>query len=47
MEIQPGLYLLDSKFGWILTGRTTEKESENSEQSMLILSGNASSPIQT
>ena len=37
IEIQPGLYLLGSKLGWILTGRTTESCSETSESSMLIL----------
>ena len=25
--VQPGLYLLASKLGWILTGRTSEAES--------------------
>ena len=37
IEIQPGLYLLGSKLGWILTGRTIERCSETSESSMLIL----------
>ena len=37
IEIQPGLYLLGSKHGWILTGRTSETEPNQSETSMLIL----------
>ncbi|XP_052778713.1 uncharacterized protein LOC128216176 [Mya arenaria] len=37
IEIQPGLYLLASKFGWILTGRTNEVNEESSEANMLIL----------
>ncbi|KAH3747904.1 hypothetical protein DPMN_182339 [Dreissena polymorpha] len=28
MQLQPGLYLLSSKLGWMLTGRTCEQESE-------------------
>ena len=27
IEVQPGLYLLASKLGWKLTGRTSEAES--------------------
>ena len=34
-ELQPGLYLLESKLGWIITGRTAEKSDENQEQSLL------------
>ena len=37
IEVQPGLYLLASKLGWILTGRTSEAESSLNESSMLIL----------
>ena len=37
IEIQPGLYLLASKLGWILTGRTNECESSADETNMLIL----------
>ncbi|VDI78452.1 Hypothetical predicted protein [Mytilus galloprovincialis] len=37
IEIQPGLYLLGSKFGWIITGRTSEKSDGFEEPSMLIL----------
>ena len=31
-EIQPGLYLLGSKLGWILTGRRSETQPHQSEQ---------------
>ncbi|MCG8049164.1 MAG: hypothetical protein N0E48_26780, partial [Candidatus Thiodiazotropha endolucinida] len=37
IEVQPGLYLLASKLGWILTGRTTEGVSNQEETSMLTL----------
>ena len=37
IEVQPGLYLLASKLGWKLTGRTSEAESSLNESSMLIL----------
>ena len=37
IEVQPGLYLLSSKLGWILTGRTTETETSASETNMIIL----------
>lgn len=37
IEVQPGLYLLASKLGWILTGRTNESDSSVNETSMLIL----------
>ena len=36
-EVQPGLYLLASKLGWILTGRMSEVESELNQTNMLIL----------
>ena len=36
-EVQPGLYLLASKLGWILTGRTSEIGSQMNESNMLIL----------
>ena len=36
-ELQPGLYLLGSKLGWIITGRTSERSDENQEQSLLTL----------
>ncbi|CAG2200378.1 unnamed protein product [Mytilus edulis] len=34
IEIQPGLYLLGSKFGWIITGRTSEKSDGFEEPSI-------------
>ena len=37
IEVQPGLYLLASKLGWSLTGRTNESESSADETNMLIL----------
>ena len=37
IEIQPGLYLLSSKLGWILTGRTTDTHSGDTTQSSLFV----------
>lgn len=37
IEIQPGLYMLGSKLGWILAGRTAETVENTAESSMLIL----------
>lgn len=37
VEIQPGLYMLASKLGWILTGRTTENRGEGTESSLFVL----------
>ena len=37
IEIQPGWYLLGSKLGWILTGRTTETSCDRNESHSLIL----------
>ena len=37
MEVQPGLYMLDSKLGWILSGRTSEIVERTTEPSMLLL----------
>lgn len=37
MEVQPGLYMLGSKLGWILSGRTSELVESTTEPSMLIL----------
>ena len=37
IEIQSGLYLLGSKLGWILSGRTSEEVDNKEEASMLIL----------
>ena len=40
VEIQSGLYMLASKLGWILTGRTTEQIEGSTEASALMLSYN-------
>ena len=37
IEIQKGLYVLGSKLGWILAGRTAETVENTAEPSMLIL----------
>ncbi|MCG8033321.1 MAG: DUF1759 domain-containing protein, partial [Candidatus Thiodiazotropha taylori] len=37
IEVQPGLYFLASKLGWILTGRTNDPENNVNETAMLIL----------
>ncbi|XP_052784398.1 uncharacterized protein LOC128220159 [Mya arenaria] len=37
IEIEPGLYLLSSKLGWILTGRLSEVESGTDTLSMFVL----------
>ena len=37
IEIQPELYMLGSKLGWILSGRTSETVENTAEHSMLIL----------
>ena len=37
MEVQSGLYMLGSKLGWILSGRTSEIVEKTMEPSMLIL----------
>lgn len=36
-KVQPCLYLLASKLGWILTGRSSEVDPEVKETNMLIL----------
>ena len=36
-EVQPGLYMLASKLGWILTGRTTEAAEDTPEYNRLIM----------
>ncbi|XP_060602882.1 uncharacterized protein LOC132755958, partial [Ruditapes philippinarum] len=38
IEIQPGLYLLSSKLGWILSGRTSEIDDSVTDANVLILS---------
>ncbi|XP_071151548.1 uncharacterized protein [Mytilus edulis] len=45
VEIRPGLYLLASKLGWIVTGRTRETYEEKSETGLLILSNTSSFEI--
>ena len=37
VEIQPGLYILGSKVGWILAGRTSGEGEEMVEQNMLVI----------
>ena len=37
VEVQPGLYMLASKLGWILTGRTSEGTEDTTECNMLIM----------
>ena len=37
IEVQPGLYLLSSKLGWILTGRSGDHDLTMNETNMLIL----------
>ena len=37
IEIQPGLYLLASKLGWVLSGRTTDTKDDISESSVLFI----------
>ena len=38
MEVQPGLYLLASKLGWLLSGRTPQyTDNKQEETNMLIL----------
>ena len=37
VEVQPGLYMLATKLGWILTGRTTETTEDTPVYNMLIM----------
>ena len=37
VEVQPGLYMLASKLGWMLKGRTTEAAEDTPEYNMLIM----------
>ena len=37
IKVQSGLYLLNSRFGWILTGRTNQYNCDSVESSMIIL----------
>ena len=36
VTVQPGLYLLGSKLGWILSGRTSERAEENTAESTML-----------
>jgi len=48
IEIQPGLYLLSSKFGWILSGRTLDSETNKNNVNMFVMShGNTLSDCST
>ena len=38
IEVQPGLYLLSSKLGWIFTGRSGDHDLTMNETNMLIYS---------
>ena len=37
VEVQPGLYLLESKLGWLLSGRTSNNDIKRQESSLLVL----------
>ena len=37
MKIQEGLYIIKSKFGWMINGRTKAKEGNKNEKAMLIM----------
>ena len=37
VEIQPGLYMLGSKAGWILAGRISDEREEMVEQNMFVI----------
>ncbi|CAG2208913.1 unnamed protein product [Mytilus edulis] len=38
LEVQPGLYLLASKLGWMVTGRVKDKDNQANETGLLIMS---------
>ena len=40
-KVIPGLYLLGSHLGWILSGRLQKEEKKTSEVSMLLMTGNS------
>ena len=46
VEVQPGLYMLTSKLGWILTGRTTETAEDTPEYNMLIMTHSTNTMIE-
>ena len=37
VEVKPGLYMLDSKLGWILAGRTSKLVKRKEEPSLLVI----------
>lgn len=37
VEVQPGLYLLASKLGWIVTGRTFDSDNQRNESSLFVM----------
>ena len=37
VEVQPGLYLLASKLGWIVTGRTYDSDKQRNESSLFVM----------
>ena len=37
VEVQPGLYLLASKLGWIVTGRTFDSDTQRNESSVFVM----------
>lgn len=47
IEVQSGLYMLGSKLGWILSGRTSETVANITESSMLILTYGTEIPKET
>ncbi|MEW8544133.1 MAG: DUF1759 domain-containing protein, partial [Candidatus Thiodiazotropha sp.] len=47
VEVQPGLYMLASRLGWILTGRTTESAEDTPQQSMLIMTYSSNTQKET
>ena len=42
MKIQEGLYIIKSKFGWMINGRTKAKEGNKNEKAMLIMTQSTS-----
>ena len=47
VEVQTGLYMLASKLGWILTGRTTEAAEDTPEYNMLIITNSTNTVKET
>jgi len=46
IKIQEGLYVIQSKFGWMISGRTKFNEGNNQESTMLILTHSSSNILQ-